>query len=314
MELATLGEAWWSAFDAADTAMHAATATLPPAELGTRARRLAHEREATVALLDAVARVEHDPHRFEHLLLARSQLRPLLGLPPGVQACVFDLDAVIAGSAAVHAAAWQDVLDRYLDTRPVVVRFDPHREYVAYLHGRPRLEGIHAFLASRGISLPPAEVHALADAKQAALARRLARRAVHAFAGSERYLELAREAGIRRAVVSPSTNASAMLAQAHLERFVDARLDGTAIGPDALLAACDRLVVAPQRAAAFATTRAGLDAARAARFAFVVAVDTPIDGADREVASLAELLELSARPASSTAPGARRAPTPSRAT
>jgi beta-phosphoglucomutase-like phosphatase (HAD superfamily) len=314
MEIATLGEAWWTAFDAAASAMHAAAATLPASEIGARARRLARERESTVALLDAVACLEHDPHRFEHLLLGRSELRSLLRLPAAVKACVFDLDAIVAGGSAVHAAAWQEVFDRYLDARPVVVRFDPHRDYGAYLHGRPRLEGIHAFLASRGISLPPAEVRRLAATKQTALGRRLARHGVHAFAGSERYLELAREAGIRRAVVSASTNASAMLARAGLERFVDVRVDGTAIGDDALLAACERLAVRPQRAAAFVTTSSGIAAARAVGFALVVAVDLTQAGADREVASLAELLELSARPGSSTELGGRRAPTPIRAT
>jgi HAD superfamily hydrolase (TIGR01509 family) len=328
MAVAALGEAWWAAFDAADSAVHAAAATLPAAELRERAGRLLREREATVELLDAVARVEHDPHRFAHLLVARSGLKRLLGLPAGIDACVFNLDGVLVGSAAVHAAAWQEVFDRFLEERSERTHgrfapFDPQRDYPAHLHGRPRREGVHAFLASRGISLPPPEVHALAEAKQAALARRLAQHSLHAFVGSEHYLELAREAGVRRAVVSASANASAMLAQVGLDRFVDVRVDGTTMAaerlrakpaPDVLLAACERLAVAPERAAAFETTPAGVAAARRGGFAYVVAVDMPVDGADRGVSGLAELLELSARPGSSTAPGGRRARTPSRAT
>jgi beta-phosphoglucomutase-like phosphatase (HAD superfamily) len=87
--------------------------------------------------------------------------------------------------------------------------------------------------------------------------------------------------------------------------------------PDALLAACDRLGVDPAHTAAFETTPAGILAARAGGFALVVAVDTPVDGADLGVAGLGELLEVSrsnGRRASSTAPGARRARTPTPAT
>src|ERR1700730_6683848 len=42
---------------------------------------------------------------------------PVLGLPIGVTACLFDLDGVLTQTAKVHAAAWQDVFDEYLRRR-----------------------------------------------------------------------------------------------------------------------------------------------------------------------------------------------------
>ena len=62
--------------------------------------------------------------------------------------------------------------------------FDLRKDYYGLIHGKPRLEGIHAFLASRGIVLPeghPSDdpgaetVHGLANRKNLLFQRRLAR-------------------------------------------------------------------------------------------------------------------------------------------
>jgi hypothetical protein len=59
--LETIRAPWRSAFDAAESALRAADASLAPAEVRERSRRLSGERAATVALLDAVARAEGVP-------------------------------------------------------------------------------------------------------------------------------------------------------------------------------------------------------------------------------------------------------------
>ena len=83
----------------------------------------------------------------------------VLGLPDGIQACLFDLDGVLTKTAAVHAAAWRDMFDDFLrkraesdasEFRP----FDMHDDYDRYVDGKPRGDGVRVFLRSRGISLP----------------------------------------------------------------------------------------------------------------------------------------------------------------
>ena len=60
--------------------------------------------------------------------------------------------------ANVHAAAWKEMFDAFLragatETGEVFVPFDPVLDYDEYVDGKPRDDGIHSFLAARGIEL-----------------------------------------------------------------------------------------------------------------------------------------------------------------
>jgi HAD superfamily hydrolase (TIGR01509 family) len=245
----------------------------------------------------------------------------VLGLPPRIDACVFNLDGVLIGSASLHAAAWTETFDELISrrlerTRGRFAPFNPRVDYPAHMHGRPRLEGVRGFLASRGIRLPEGEpddapgsetVYGLANRKNQALLRLLDERGVQAFEGSRRYLELARDAGIRCAVVSASANAETLLERAGLSDLIQACIDGNAIvaerlaarpSPAILLAACRRLGVEADHAAVFETSAAGIAAGRAGGFELVVGVDRTGDsgalrdnGASRVIGGLPELLD-----------------------
>ena len=315
---------------ALDAAAHALTATggggalarLPEAELSERSHRLGQERTAVAHLLDEVAREERI--LLHHRLSAPPATRRMLGLQEGITACVFDLDGVLTASAPIHAAAWAEALDEFLSRRVERTgeRFAPFKpfnrrtDYFEHIHGKPRLEGVQAFLASRGIRLPEGHpddppgagtVYGLANRKNELLLRRLDRDGVTAFGGSQRYLEEAHEAGLRCAVVSASANTAEILERAGLAELIDECVDGNTIqaehlqskpAPDTLIAACGQLGVAPQETAAFETTLEGIAAARAAGFGLVIGVDRrgrpamlPPHGADRVVTDLTALLD-----------------------
>jgi trehalose 6-phosphate phosphatase len=75
------------------------------------------------------------------------------------EAAVFDLDGVITFTARVHAAAWKELFDEYLRARAENLgeRFEPfddQYDYHAYVDGKPRYDGVLAFLRSRGINIP----------------------------------------------------------------------------------------------------------------------------------------------------------------
>src|ERR671919_531760 len=83
----------------------------------------------------------------------------MLGLPDGVRACLFDLDGVLTQTAKVHAAAWKQMFDAYLQSRAAAsgdefVPFDDAADYDRYVDGKPRQDGVRSFLGSRGIELP----------------------------------------------------------------------------------------------------------------------------------------------------------------
>jgi HAD superfamily hydrolase (TIGR01509 family) len=312
---------WRLAFDAAHAALRANRLNLPTRELHDHYTRLAAERAPTAQLLQAFARDERTNAPFLHLLHSPGQARRLLGLPSDVAACVFNLDGVLIGSAAVHARAWTETFDEFVTRRVErtggsFAPFNPRVDYPRHIHGRPRLEGVRGFLASRGIRLPEGEpddppgaetVHGLANRKNAALLRLLDTQGLTAFTGAREYLETAHDAGVDCAVVSASANTDTILARAGLASLIDARVDGNTIviehlsprpEPDILNAACDRLGSDPRHTAVFETSTAGIAAARTGGFAFVVGVDrsgeakTLTDaGADLVVAGLDDILD-----------------------
>jgi beta-phosphoglucomutase-like phosphatase (HAD superfamily) len=330
LTLDALSSRWRLAFDAAEDALVGAARCpglrFPPNELPARSNVLSKERVETARLLDAVAAEEHV--RLVHRLSAPRATRWMLGVPSGVRVLVFALDGVLATSIDLHAAAWEETFDEFLARRSShvserlapVMPFNRRTDYPDHLHGRPRLEGVRTFLASRGITLPEGAaedapgaetVHGLANRKNAALQRRLARQGVAAFEGSRRYLEAAREAGLRCAVVSASANTEEILERSGLAELVDLRIDAEAMreqelrprpAPDTFLAACRALDVTPQEAAAFVTSPPGIAAVRAAGLALAVGVNREgrpealrTAGADRVVFDLEELLDRALR-------------------
>lgn len=247
----------------------------------------------------------------------------MLGLPDGVTTCLFDLDGVLTDTASVHAAAWREMFDAFLRARAEreSVSFAPfhlQRDYERYIDGKPRVDGVRDFLTSRGMSLPdgspqdPATaetLNGLGGRKNAILLRRLHEDGVRVFEGSRRYLEAAKKAGLRRAVVSSSANTAEVLSVTGLARLVELRVDGVTIreehlkgkpAPDTFLAAAKLLGSLPGQCAVFEDALSGVAAGRAGRFGHVVGVDRVgqadqlrAHGADTVVADLSDLLDLS---------------------
>jgi HAD superfamily hydrolase (TIGR01509 family) len=308
LDLDAVASRWQCALDAAERALLAARRSLPAADVEQRRRRLAAERLDAARELMCLGRAVGS--KTVPWLSPVPVAPRMLGLPEGVRACVFDLDGVLTDSAVLHAAAWAEVFDDFLlrlsdRTGRYFVPFDPVADYRAFIDGRPRLEGIHTFLESRGIHSPEGASW-LARAKGEALARAMHRRHATAVAGTRRYLEAAGRAGLGRAVVCGSTTASAMLEQAGLATLVDACVDADTMrreglrsrpAPDVLLAACRLLDVTPSDAVTFTHSPDGVAAGHAAGIAVVGVGDDAVAellhgyGADPVVGSLRALLD-----------------------
>jgi beta-phosphoglucomutase-like phosphatase (HAD superfamily) len=154
-------------------------------------------------------------------------------------AVIFDLDGVVTDTASVHAAAWTELFDEVLkDPR---VPADAHRDsfrsedYLKYVDGRPREEGVKGFLASRGIVLPEGHasdtaeewsIFGLGAHKNRLFKERLDREGVLAFPGTVALIQRLREAGVPVALATASRNATGVLAAAGLAGSFDLVLDG----------------------------------------------------------------------------------------
>lgn len=220
----------------------------------------------------------------------------MLGLPDHITACLFDLDGVLTKTAKVHAAAWTEMFNDFLRSRaertggPFAPPFSPE-DYNSYVDGRPRADGVRTFLASRGIELaegtpddPPEveTVHGLGNRKNEILLNLIRSHGVEVYEGSVRYLRAARDAGLRRAVVSASANCRAVLRAAGIEDLLEVRVDGLVAAaeglrgkpyPDTFLTASRLLGVPAQNGAVFEDSTAGVQAGRDGGFGFVVGVD-----------------------------------------
>lgn len=327
-ELDSLRTEWREALLAAHEALQAEEGVLEADEIESHERHLRGEYKDATEELRRFALDEGLPTELAEPFLPRGLARRRIGLPTTVRSCVFELDDVLVGSASLHREAWTRTFNELLADRPdtpyarMLVPFEAQTDYPRHIAARPRLEGVRTFLASRGIRLPeglPGDppgtetVHGLANRKNEWLGLLLEQRGVTAFDGVRHYLERARDAGISCAVVSASAHTDEMLERSGLAELVDKRVDAETIAaeqlrnrpaPDRLLAACRKLRVEPQRAAAFETSEAGVAAARAAGFALVVAVDPAGDpdrlrqlrlaGADIAVRGLADLLARTA--------------------
>jgi HAD superfamily hydrolase (TIGR01509 family) len=318
LELDTVASEWQVALDAAQHALDNSRRSLPPDDLVRHHGELVLERRQTAALLAQLAHaagVEPEPW-----LSAVPLSVTMLGLRPGVRACIFDLDGVLTDSGVLHASAWAEVFDDLLlrlsqKTGWQFVPFDRDADYRAYIDGRPRLEGIHLFLGSRGIRLPEGRpgdapdadtAYGLARHKSDALARAMHAHGVAALEGARRYLEAAGHAGLPCAVVSGSVNTLPMLELADLATLVDARVDAKLIeikglrsrpAPDILLEACHMLDVRPEEAVTFTHSPDGVVAGHAAGLAVIGVGDEMVReqlegfGAERTVTSLGALLD-----------------------
>jgi beta-phosphoglucomutase-like phosphatase (HAD superfamily) len=89
-----------------------------------------------------------------------TSVAPIVTLSPlDYDGVLFDLDGVLTKTTSLHAAAWKKLFDGYLRRRATArgeafVPFDIDADYRRYVDGKPRYDGVAAFLTSRGIELP----------------------------------------------------------------------------------------------------------------------------------------------------------------
>ena len=164
----------------------------------------------------------------------------MLGLPDAIRACLFDLDGVLTDTASVHRKAWKAMFDAYLRTRAdrtgdKFVEFDAEDDYLDYIDGKRREDGVRSFLAARGITQPEGEpddkpsaetVYGLGNRKNELFQQAIRQDGVKVFEGSRRYLEAVTAADLAVAVVSSSSNTREVLEVTGLDKFIRQRVDG----------------------------------------------------------------------------------------
>jgi alpha,alpha-trehalase len=216
-------------------------------------------------------------------------------------AVLFDLDGVLTPTAVLHSACWKQMFDEFLslwssehDIPPQP--FDRASDYLNYVDGKPRYEGVQSFLDSRGIDLPfgdPSDapgmdtICALGNRKEVLITEMLEKEGVQPYPSSVIVVEELLLAGFKTGVVSSSKNCLAVLKAARIDDLFDTRVDGKVAAqlglpgkpaPDTFLEAARELGVPVKRTVVVEDAIVGIQAGVAGGFGLVIGIARHDDG------------------------------------
>ncbi len=214
---------------------------------------------------------------------------------------IFDLDGVITGTAKVHSLAWESMFNYFLKNYAEVnnepyVPFDPTHDYHKYVDGKPRMEGVKSFLASRDIELPFGEmddipeketVCGLGNRKNILFTEILIKEGPEVYTSSVDLINNLIAKGIRIGIASSSRNCRIILQLAKLEHLFETRVDGEVSielglkgkpNPDIFITAARNLGLEPHECVVVEDAISGVQAGARGNFGLVLGIARDIEG------------------------------------
>ena len=212
-------------------------------------------------------------------------------------AVIFDMDGVITQTAGTHASAWKRLFDDYLreieNRKGIPFRpFDIQKDYLLYVDGKPRYEGVRSFIESRGLEIPPwgdtnddpgfETICSIGNRKNGLFHEILEKEGVAVYESTMVLIHRLRSLKIKTAVVTSSKNGSTVLEAAKIVRLFDSQVDGLDAerlslpgkpNPDMFIHAAQNMDVMPERAVVVEDAIAGVAAGKLGKFGFVIGVD-----------------------------------------
>ncbi|ANT64530.1 beta-phosphoglucomutase family hydrolase [Prosthecochloris sp. CIB 2401] len=232
---------------------------------------------------------------------------------------IFDLDGVITGTAKIHSLAWESMFNTFLkkhaeESGEPFVPFDPASDYLKYVDGKPRMEGVRSFLESRNIELPFGDLDdspeadticGLGNLKNKDFTEILRKEGPEVFQTSVAFIKELRRRGIRTGIASSSRNCQLILQLADLEDLFETRVDGEVSielglkgkpNPDIFTTAAANLGLHPHDCVVVEDAISGVQAGSAGNFGLVLGIAREIEpsallgeGADIVVGDLGEI-------------------------
>ena len=206
--------------------------------------------------------------------------------PVSVDTVVFDMDGVITDTASVHRVAWKQLFDDYLrrrsdETGEPFVEFT-ETDYLAYVDGKRREDGVASFLVSRGVDPVDDLVAELAQNKNDYFLSILENEGVRPFDDTIDFIADLKAAGVHTALITASRNAQPVLGGAGLLDLFEVRVDGIVAAelelpgkpaPDVFLEAMRRVGGSIETTAIVEDAESGVQAGAAGKFALVIGVN-----------------------------------------
>ena len=215
---------------------------------------------------------------------------------------ILDLDGVITGTARVHGLAWESMFNDYLkmvaerDGTPFVP-FDREKDYLDYVDGKPRMDGVKSFLESRGIYLPFGDyddppdketVCGLGNRKNKDFQEVLRREGPDVFESSIAFIKKCKKQGIKIGVASSSRNCKLILKLGKIEKYFETRVCGIVSrelnlkgkpDPDIFITAAAQVGLKPGECVVVEDAISGVQAGKNGNFGLTLGIAREIDGA-----------------------------------
>lgn len=234
-------------------------------------------------------------------------------------AVIFDMDGVVTRTALVHARAWEKMFNEYLRSRErqfdePFPQFTHEADYLPFVDGRPRYEGVSSFLKSRSISIPfgnpddkPGKdtVCGLGNRKNELFNQTLEEEGVGVYDSTIAFVKELLRRGVRVGIATSSKNCALILKKAGIAGLFETCVDGVvaaALGlkgkpdPDIFTTACDSLGVRYDRAVVVEDAVSGVQAGSKGQFGLTLGVarqnnilELLLNGADIVVTDLSEI-------------------------
>jgi alpha,alpha-trehalase len=209
-------------------------------------------------------------------------------------AVIFDLDGVVTKTMSTHALAWKKAFDEFLSqyegSSSAAKPFDIETDYMIYVDGKPRLEGIKSFLLSRKIYLSEGNpkdlpgfmsIHALGNLKNGYFLEQVKKHGVEVYQSTLEFIRKLKAQGIKTGIISSSKNCALILDSAGLAEMFEVRVDGVDLvklnipgkpAPDMFLEAARQLGVNPSRTVVIEDAVSGAQAGKAGNFGLVIGI------------------------------------------
>jgi beta-phosphoglucomutase family hydrolase len=234
-------------------------------------------------------------------------------------AVIFDMDGVITKTAVVHSNAWKNMFDEYLRFREKTYNepfkeFTHTNDYLPYVDGRPRYQGVERFLKSRGINIPFGDANdepkketacGLGNRKNEFFNKVLEEDGVGLYDSTIKLIKELLARGVKVGVATSSKNCDVILGKAGIADLFETQVDGVVsakIGlkgkpePDIFTTAADNLGVKYSRSIVVEDAVSGVQAGAKGNFGLVLGVarednanELKSNGADVVVEDLSEI-------------------------
>lgn len=208
-------------------------------------------------------------------------------------AVIFDLDGVITKTALIHAQSWKSVFDEYLRLREKrnnepFREFTHESDYLTYVDGKPRYDGVKSFLESRGIKIPFGEpsdppdketVCGIGNKKNARFLEVIKANGAEVYSSTIAFIKELKKSGIRTGIISSSKNCRYILESLGIEDLFQTRVDGEVSAKlgikgkpesDVFVTAAHNLGAVPANSVAVEDAISGVQAGRNGGFGLVI--------------------------------------------